>query len=97
MKEREMSKIVRSLRRGQITIPAEFRKELGIEEDTLLKLTLSGEKLEITPVKTSPAGSSWAKDLYDLFAPVRKDASSYSKEEIDETIDRAIAEVRGRR
>ena len=96
MKEKETTKIIRSLRRGQLTIPAEFRKELGIDEDTLLKLTLSSGKLEITPVKVSSAGSAWAKELYELFAPVRESASPYTEREIDETIEKAIAEVRSK-
>ena len=45
------SKIVKPLAKGQITIPAEFRKKLGIDADTLLGVVLTEGKLEITPVK----------------------------------------------
>ena len=50
-KEEVKSKIVRSLDKGQITIPAEFRERLGIEADTLLSVSLVEGKLEIVPVK----------------------------------------------
>lgn len=41
-----LTRIVRPLRRGQLTIPAEFRQRLGISEDTLLQLTLREDKIE---------------------------------------------------
>ena len=51
MTEREklMTKLVRPLSRGQITIPVEFRKKLGIDTNTILSLALRGNKIEITP------------------------------------------------
>lgn len=41
-------------------------------------------------------GSHWLKELYDYFAPVRKEAEEqgYSEDEINTAIDRAIAAVR---
>lgn len=44
-----MKKIIRLLSRGRITVPIEFRKKLGIDEDTFLNLALKGNKIEITP------------------------------------------------
>ena len=60
MNERDrMTKIVRPLRSGQITIPAEMRRRLGITEQTLMQLTLEGSELRIRPVKTvETAGGS---------------------------------------
>ena len=51
MAEREklMTKLVRPLSRGQITIPIEFRKKLGIDSNTILSLSLKGNKIEIVP------------------------------------------------
>ena len=51
MAEREklMTKFVRPLSRGQITIPVGFRKKLGIDTNTILNLALRGNKIEITP------------------------------------------------
>ena len=92
------TRIVRPLRRGQITIPAEFRRRLGIDEDTLLQLTLHADRIEIVPVVTTPAvGKSWAKELYEMFAPVRREAQAMDEAEIDALIDDAIEEVRAER
>ena len=44
-----MTKLVKPLSRGQITIPVEFRKKLGIDTNTILNLVLKGNKIEITP------------------------------------------------
>jgi len=92
------TRIVRPLRRGQLTIPAEFRRRLGIDDDTLLRLTLHGDKIEIVPVVNAPAaGKAWAKELYEMFAPVRAEAQAMDEAEIDALIDEAIDEVRAQR
>ena len=68
-----MRKLVKQLRHGQITIPKEFREALGLDKDDLLSIALSEGKLEIEPVKVTPKekGSPWARELYQMFAPVR--------------------------
>ena len=54
-----MTRTVRPLRSGQITIPADFRRELDITDDSLLQATLGGDGLRITKLRTAPdaAGS----------------------------------------
>jgi AbrB family looped-hinge helix DNA binding protein len=97
VKEAEpMSRIVRSLRSGQITIPAEFRKELGIESDSLLQVSLVGGELRIKPVNGAAraTGSPWLKELYAYFAPAREEAAKYDEDEINADLDRTLAEVR---
>ena len=96
MKERERtSRVVRSLRNGQITIPAECRKRLGIHDESLLQVTLGQGELRIAPLRTSEqSGSPWLKDLYEQFAPVREEASRYSEQEINDAIDAAVQSVR---
>ncbi len=97
MKEGEpATRVVRTLRSGQITIPAEFRKALGIEPDTLLQLTLGQGELRIKPVTVSerPRGSPWLKEAYDAFADVRGHLEQHSEEEIDAAIDEAVTAVR---
>ena len=90
------TKIVRSLRNGQVTIPAEFRRELGIEDESLLQVTLAQGELRIRPLQATERGegSPWLKDLYDLFAPVREEARRYDEAEIDQAIDAAVAAAR---
>lgn len=97
MKEREpMTRIVRPLRGGQITIPAEFRKQLGIGEDSVLQLILQGKELRIKPLrlKETAEGSPWFSELYQQFAPVREEAAALSKEEVDAAIDEAVRATR---
>jgi AbrB family looped-hinge helix DNA binding protein len=94
----QMTKIVRSLRGGQVTIPAAFRKELGIGDDTMLRMTLTDGELHIKPVEVSEPtkGSPGLRALYEYFAPVREEilARGISQEELYADIDAAIAEVR---
>jgi bifunctional DNA-binding transcriptional regulator/antitoxin component of YhaV-PrlF toxin-antitoxin module len=95
---KSMTKIVRPLRGGQITIPAAFRRELGIDGDTVLRVTLSGGELRITPIRIDEPnkGSPGLRALYEYFAPVREEilARGISQEELYADIDAAIAEVR---
>ncbi|MCA0459021.1 MAG: hypothetical protein LCI00_34040 [Chloroflexi bacterium] len=44
----------------------------------------------------TPQGSPWARELYELFAPMRQDAieSGMTSEEIDQLLDEELAEVR---
>lgn len=90
------TRVVRSLRNGQITIPADFRRELGIESDSLLEVTLRQGELRIAPLRSAKrrAGSGWLRDLYEQFAPVREEAGKYSEQEIDAAIDEAVKAVR---
>jgi AbrB family looped-hinge helix DNA binding protein len=94
-----MTKIVRPLRSGQITIPSEFREELGISADSLLKISLINGELRIRPIKATQtaADSSWVEELYKVFEPVRKEAAKFSEEEINLAIDQAIQSVRNKR
>ena len=91
-----MTRLIRPLRSGQITIPVEFRKKLGINEESLLQLTLADGELRIRPVHVaeSKESSDWLKQLYERFAPVRAEAENMSEEEIDMAIVQAVRAVR---
>ncbi|OGG03915.1 hypothetical protein A2W14_05600 [Candidatus Gottesmanbacteria bacterium RBG_16_37_8] len=43
--------IVKPMERGQITLPMKFRQKLGISKDTLLNVTLEGDRVVIIPLK----------------------------------------------
>ena len=89
-----LAQIVGPLRRGRLTIPVGFRQRLGIGDDTLLQLTLYEDKIEIVPVVTKPvAGMAWARELYEMFAPVRQEAQMMDEADIDLLIDEAVDEV----
>lgn len=95
MVDHPLTRVVRPLRRGQLTIPAEFRRKLGIDDDTLLQLTLQENKIEITPVVATPVSKmAWARELYAMFAQVRQAAQGMGEAEIDALIDEAVDEVR---
>jgi len=49
------SRLVRPLPKGQVTIPVAFRRELGIDEQTILSVTLKEGKIEIAPFRPAPA------------------------------------------
>jgi AbrB family looped-hinge helix DNA binding protein len=97
--EDHMRKLVKQLRHGQITIPKEFRDALGIEETDMLSISLEKGKLEVEPVRMEPKakGSPWAKELYELYAPVRASLEGTPEPEINEAIDEALKEVRARK
>jgi len=81
-----LTRVVRPLRGGQITIPAEFRSNWNRRAD-LAPNHFGGTELRIRSGARYDAarGSSWARELYDLFAPVRKEAARRSEKEIDTT------------
>ncbi|MCC7021792.1 MAG: AbrB/MazE/SpoVT family DNA-binding domain-containing protein [Thermomicrobiales bacterium] len=92
------TRLVRSLRGGQMTIPIEFRRALGIDEETMLRVTLVDGELRVSPVNvaTPDTQSSGLKALYDYFAPTREAvlASGISEDELLADITGAVAEVR---
>ena len=49
-----LTKLVRPLPKGQITIPIEFRRRLKIDDKTILSLSLKGSKIEILPLRPLP-------------------------------------------
>ena len=49
-----LTKLVRPLAKGQITIPAALRRRLGIDARTVLSLTLKGGRIEIVPLRAIP-------------------------------------------
>jgi hypothetical protein len=81
-----------------MTIPADFRRELGIDTDTMLQVTLDDGGLRITPLRTSRGEprSAWLQELYEQFAPVREEARALSESEINEAIDAAVKAVRSK-
>ncbi len=66
-------RIVRLTSTGQITIPEEFRRELGITDETMLAISLFHGELRLAPIMATDAhhGSPWLRQLYDQLAPVR--------------------------
>ena len=91
-----MTQIVKPLRSGQITIPALMRQKLGIDDETMLKISLIEGELRIKPVRISTVAgeTAWFKKLYDQFSEVRKEAKHLSPKEVEKTIESAVKAVR---
>lgn len=51
MAKEETKRLVKPYAKGQVTIPAEFRERLGIDENTILQMELKGSRIEITPLR----------------------------------------------
>ena len=83
-KEKIMIKIVKPLSRGQITIPMEFRKKLGIGSNTILNLALKGNKIEITPAIVRELNEEELREYTD------KEISQFLK---DDKIDKDTARI----
>ncbi|MGH7406811.1 MAG: AbrB/MazE/SpoVT family DNA-binding domain-containing protein [Candidatus Methylomirabilales bacterium] len=50
-REKPLTKLVRPLSKGQITLPIAFRRRLKIDAGTILNLTLKGGRIEIVPLR----------------------------------------------
>ncbi|MCJ7727458.1 MAG: AbrB/MazE/SpoVT family DNA-binding domain-containing protein, partial [Actinobacteria bacterium] len=72
------------LSRGQITIPIEFRKKLGIGSNTILNLVLKGNKIEITPAIVREFNEEELREYTD------KEISQFLK---DDKIDKDTARI----
>jgi bifunctional DNA-binding transcriptional regulator/antitoxin component of YhaV-PrlF toxin-antitoxin module len=98
--QEQHTRIVRPLRGGQITIPVEFRRALGISDDSLLQLTIEDDELRIRKLRVAETvgTTEWFKDLYDHFAPLREEIieRGIGEDEVNADIDAALAEVRRR-
>lgn len=97
----QASTVVQVLRGGKIPIPAAFRKELGIDDESLVQIIIVAGELRIRPAhaRDTEEGSPGLRALYEYFAPVREEilARGISEEEVNADIDAAIAASRAER
>lgn len=70
------TKLVKTLEKGQITIPAAMRRRLGIGKSSYLRAYTSGSKLILEPVRLDP-GKTGAEQYL----------RSFSNEEIAEWLE----------
>jgi antitoxin MazE len=94
-----LKRVVKQLRHGQITIPKDLREEAGIEPGDLLSIDVVDGRLLLEPMRVTPKqnGSPWARELYEMFAPVRKKMQGRSQHEVNEAIDDALKKTRAAR
>ena len=84
MGEENVSQLVKPLAKGQITIHARFRRALGIDADTYLRIALEGQRLVLTPVRLVNADETPGRDyarseLEAFFAEDKLDAETVAK------------------
>lgn len=68
--QKPLTKLVRPLARGQLTLPAEFRRRLKIDAQTILSLTLKRGHIEMVPLRPMPQGEAlrnYSQDEIDRF------------------------------
>jgi AbrB family looped-hinge helix DNA binding protein len=74
MATKALTRIVRPQAKGQITIPADFRQRLGIDQGTFLQLTLRGTTIEISPMRLAQENAGLREfDRSELDAFLRED------------------------
>ncbi len=64
------TKLVRLRAKGQITLPAEFRRRLNVKDDAILRVTLQKDGITITPLRseaTEPAIREYSQADIDRF------------------------------
>ncbi|HKJ69519.1 MAG TPA: AbrB/MazE/SpoVT family DNA-binding domain-containing protein [bacterium] len=74
--------------KGQVTIPAKFRKELGLEPRDKIRFEREGEKLVIRPIRK--------QDLLDLYQSVPAPEDEKDLHEIRQSVQKAIGEQAAR-
>jgi bifunctional DNA-binding transcriptional regulator/antitoxin component of YhaV-PrlF toxin-antitoxin module len=70
---KSLSKLVRPLPKGQITLPIEFRRRLKIDDKTILSLSLKGSTIEILPLRLADQAVSLRKYEADEIARFLKE------------------------
>ena len=70
---KSLSKLVRPLPKGQITLPVEFRRRLKIDDKTILSVSLKGSTIEILPLRLVDQAVSLRKYEADEIARFLKE------------------------
>ncbi len=75
--------LVKPLAKGQITIPVEFREQLGITRNSYLKAEVKAGKLVLSPVQLAEEEkylrSYSEKQIKDFLAADKLDKKTYAK------------------
>jgi bifunctional DNA-binding transcriptional regulator/antitoxin component of YhaV-PrlF toxin-antitoxin module len=96
--EAEAKRTVRPLRDGRITIPVEFRRVLGITEESLLDIAVEEDAIRIRKVEVARTNGqgTWLAGSGDPFVSARAELATRGvpADEIDAAIDAARRELR---
>jgi AbrB family looped-hinge helix DNA binding protein len=91
MEDGSLARVLRRLQGGQVCLPAEFRRRLGIAEEGLLLLTLKEDKIELTPVdRKSVADMGWTRERHAMFKLAGQEAHEMDEAQINALINEAL-------
>ena len=85
--------LVKVIRHGQITLPAEFREELDIEEGDYLEAELEGKAIVLRP-KVLMDREDAIKALHQIMSDVQSRTKDVDPEVIEREVAEAIRQVR---
>ncbi len=85
--------LVKVIRHGQITLPADFREELDIKEGDYMEAELEGKAIVLRP-KVLLDREDAVKALHRIMSDVQSRTKDISPEEIEREVAEAIREVR---
>jgi len=69
--------ISQSNTKGQVVIPKKYRDELGLDEDTLLQITLQGNGVYIAPLENVPSSADSRKLFIEI---LKKTAGAWTND-----------------
>jgi len=84
---------VKVIRHGQVTLPSDFREELGIKEGDYLQAELEGKAIVLRP-KIFMDRDDAVRAFREMISEAHERTRDLDPKEIDEIIDQAIREVR---
>jgi AbrB family looped-hinge helix DNA binding protein len=87
--------LVKVIRHGQITLPAEFRKALDLDEGDYLEAEIDQDRIVLKP-KIILDRKEAIKKLHELMDRVQARNAEFSEEEVERDVLEAIQAVRRR-
>lgn len=87
--------LVKVIRHGQITLPAEFRKALDLDEGDYLEAEMEQDRIVLKP-KVILDRKEAIRKLHELMDRVQARNREFSEEEVERDVAEAIKAVRRR-
>ena len=88
--------LVKIIRHGQITLPADFREKLDIKEGDYLEAELEGKTIVLKPKLVMDRDDA-VKALHQIMSDVQSRNKDIDPETLEKEIAEAIREVRGQK
>lgn len=90
---REMS-LVKVVRNGQITLPAELRKALDLDEGDYLEVEVEGGNIVLRPKVVVDKDKAW-EQLSAVLEEVHRKNEGVDPREVEEAVREAVKSLRG--